>query len=221
MCNFHCVDKSGEIFLESDAKYIFESNNTITNAILENKNKITHYFEFDIYGVVAWNKLYDKKLFDEIRYPRGKIFEDAFTTHKLIDKANKVVASSEYKYYYLWRNDSLTKRCFTPVQLERLEASMDRYGYISGKYPNFEQICRKHIFTDLLYCAYKAYEDGVIFEYRQEIETAVKKAKEYNTDDCGLSKNEKLLIKLLFAEMEKYATAIKIYQTNRPYRSQS
>ena len=217
ICNFYCVDTSGESVLDSSGRYMFRANDAITETVLENDDKIIYYFDFDVYSIVAWNKLYKKNLFDGIRYPCGKIFEDAFTTHKLIDKANKVVASPERKYYYLWRSDGLTKRCFTPIQLERLDASIDRHRYISTKYPTFENVCRKHIFSDLLYCAYKAFEDGAIDEYREEMETAIKKAKEYDADSCGLSRNEKLLIKLLFDDIGKYVQGMKIYSKNRQY----
>jgi hypothetical protein len=218
VCNFYCIDKSGKFVLDFYGRYIFEKNDSIIESVLKNDEKIAHYFDFEVYSIVAWNKLYDKKLFDGIRYPRSKMFEDAFTTHKLINKANKVVVNPECKYYYLWRNESLTKRCFTPVQLERIDASVEVYDYISAKYPKFENMCRREIFSALLYCAYKAFEDGVIAEYREEIETAIKKVKAYSADDCGLSKNEIFLIKLLFNDIGKYVTGIKIYHKNRQYR---
>ena len=217
VCNFYCMDKAGEFVLDFYGRYIFKDNDSIIKSVLENDDKMTHYFDYDPYGVVVWNKLYDKKLFDGIRYPCNKMFEDTFTTHKLMDKANKVTVSPECKYYYLWRSDGLTKKCFTPVQLERIEASIDRYDYISAKHPKFENICRKHIFSDLLYCAYKAFEDGVIAENREEIETSVKKVKVYSTDECDLSKNEKLLLRLLFDDIGKYVTGIKIYHKNRQH----
>ena len=42
---------------------------------------------FEEFGMVAWNKLYSKKLFDGIKYPEGYLFEDVATTYKLFWKA--------------------------------------------------------------------------------------------------------------------------------------
>ncbi|MBV1709533.1 MAG: glycosyltransferase [Erysipelothrix sp.] len=62
--------------------------------------------------VVAWGKLYDKKLFDNIKYPFGKIHEDEFVAHLLIYESKKIVYSSEQLIYYWQRNDSITGKGF-------------------------------------------------------------------------------------------------------------
>ena len=48
----------------------------------------------------ACDKLYKRSLFDEIRYPKDKLYEDLYTTYKLLHKANKIVISNQKKYYY-------------------------------------------------------------------------------------------------------------------------
>lgn len=40
-------------------------------------------------NTAPWNKLYKRHLFDDIRFPIGKGYEDAFTTYRLIYKAKK------------------------------------------------------------------------------------------------------------------------------------
>ncbi|MDR1913037.1 MAG: glycosyltransferase, partial [Clostridiales bacterium] len=39
----------------------------------------------------AWGKLYDRKLFDGVEYPVGRMYEDAATTYKLYYKCGKAV----------------------------------------------------------------------------------------------------------------------------------
>ena len=63
--------------------------------------------------MVAWNKLYLRDLFfddDKIRYPKGKIFEDGYTTYKLIYKAEKVAVIDEAMYFYRQRKDSIMNK---------------------------------------------------------------------------------------------------------------
>lgn len=48
----------------------------------------------------AWNKIYRRRLFYDVRFPEGKIFEDAFTLPLLLKKARKVATISEGLYYY-------------------------------------------------------------------------------------------------------------------------
>ena len=51
-------------------------------------------------GVIVWNKLYDKKLFDKICFPVGHLSEDTAVTHRLIQKANAVYLLNEYLYHH-------------------------------------------------------------------------------------------------------------------------
>lgn len=58
--------------------------------------------------VVAWGKLYKRSLFNDVRFPVGRVHEDEFTTYKLIYKANKIVYTPAQLLYYWQRNDSIT-----------------------------------------------------------------------------------------------------------------
>ena len=39
----------------------------------------------------AWNKMFKKSLFESIRFPKGKVFEDIYTMSPIFQKANKIV----------------------------------------------------------------------------------------------------------------------------------
>lgn len=56
----------------------------------------------------AWGKLYKRELFDGVRYPVGRNYEDMATTYYLFDKASKIVRLPEYLYYYTVRDDSIS-----------------------------------------------------------------------------------------------------------------
>lgn len=48
----------------------------------------------------AWNKLYRRALFEEVRYPVGKVFEDVYTLPKLLRKARCVRTTGHGCYHY-------------------------------------------------------------------------------------------------------------------------
>lgn len=56
----------------------------------------------------AWNKLYKRELFDTIRYPEGRLFEDIATTYKLVYKAKRIVMLDTPLYYYRRREGSIS-----------------------------------------------------------------------------------------------------------------
>ena len=75
--------------------------------------KFLYEKESSMYADVACAKLYKKKLFQKIRYPIGKIHEDAYTTYKLYFNAKKVYFSKSDLYFYYQRNDSIMNEKFS------------------------------------------------------------------------------------------------------------
>ena len=53
------------------------------------------------------NKLFDSNLFDNIRFPKGKYYEDTFVYHELLYKAKSVILTGSDSYWYFERNDSI------------------------------------------------------------------------------------------------------------------
>lgn len=54
-------------------------------------------------GIIAsaWGRLFRRKLFSEIRFPKGRQHEDVAVMYQLFDRAEKIVVGSEKKYFYL------------------------------------------------------------------------------------------------------------------------
>ena len=84
----------------------------------------------------VWGKLYKTSLWNTVRCPEGKLFEDQFTTYKLIDQCEKVVYDSTPRYYYRKRAGSIGHSSFTKKTYELYDAIHEEYQYISQKYPN-------------------------------------------------------------------------------------
>ena len=57
----------------------------------------------------AWNKIYRRCLFDKVRFPVGKVFEDVFTLPQLLDKAQNVVTTDKGLYYYCDNSKGITQ----------------------------------------------------------------------------------------------------------------
>lgn len=83
--------------------------------------------------VVAWNKLYKREIFDDIRYPKGKLHEDEFIIHRIFYKCRKVVVISQALYFYTIRNGSIVAQ-MTPKRIQdSLEAFTDRVAFADEK----------------------------------------------------------------------------------------
>lgn len=83
--------------------------------------------------VVAWNKLYNKRLFENYRYPVGKVHEDEFAVHHLLGMISFAVQLNEELYYYYQRSDSIVGQGYSVKTLDRLSAYEDRLRYYKSK----------------------------------------------------------------------------------------
>lgn len=68
---------------------------------------IDHETAVDIGDSVAWNKLNKKNLFQDIRYPEGRVYEDFSVIHKLIYKASMSYWINESLYFHRVRKGSI------------------------------------------------------------------------------------------------------------------
>lgn len=75
---------------------------------------------------VAWNKLYKKELFNDIKYEEGKIHEDEFIAHKLLYKAQKITYVSKQLYNYIQRENSIVNSMFNVKKLDAVYAFSER-----------------------------------------------------------------------------------------------
>lgn len=56
----------------------------------------------------AWNKIYKRRLFDNIRFPEGRVFEDVATFPKLLQAAKDICTTDKGLYYYTLNEKGIT-----------------------------------------------------------------------------------------------------------------
>lgn len=117
---------------------------TLTSKYLYNKDFIKAK---TMILTVACGKLYEKKLFEGIEYPVGKIHEDTFTTYKLMERSCRVVYLQEPLYYWRQRKNSITHGKWTFSHLAQIEAFGEQLEYYHslGKQRYVEIVLERYI----------------------------------------------------------------------------
>lgn len=67
----------------------------------------------------ACNKIFRRSLFDKVRFPVGKVFEDAYTLPLLMAQCDEIMTASTGMYYYCFNGKGITQTA-TGRQLEDL-----------------------------------------------------------------------------------------------------
>lgn len=71
----------------------------------------------------AWNKIYRRKLFDGVRFPIGKVFEDVWTLPLLLAKNPRVATLSLGGYHYTWNENGISGKA--SAEAEGLRQHLD------------------------------------------------------------------------------------------------
>lgn len=76
-------------------------------------------------------KLFRDSLFDEVRFPEGRLYEDEFTTWRLVARASAVALSDAVRYFYFLRPESATQRIQGVRQLlDRVDALDEQAAHL-------------------------------------------------------------------------------------------
>lgn len=99
-------------------------------------------FLWDNVDSAAWDKLYHRSLFREIRYPLGKIVEDVPTTYRIALDAGKIAMCDKPFYNYLYRANSITTSRISEKTFHFAEHTKKMYPFICENYPQLRNQAR-------------------------------------------------------------------------------
>jgi glycosyltransferase involved in cell wall biosynthesis len=76
--------------------------------------------------VYPWNKLYQKRLFEDIKYEIGNLYDDETVAHKILYNSKKVTYIKTKLYYYVKRKGSMVNSPFNIKKFGRVYALKER-----------------------------------------------------------------------------------------------
>ena len=86
------------------------------------------------------DKLFRKRLFDNIRYPIGRISEDLPVIFTVFMKSRKIAHCGKVKYHYVYREDSISHRPFFFRRIDNTIFSARICKEVSKVYPNMKEL---------------------------------------------------------------------------------
>ena len=90
---------------------------------------INHFWQYNY----ACGKLYHKSVFEDVRYPVGKNFEDTFTTYKLLHKCEKIAYTDLQLYYYFQNEEGISHSPWKPSELVIFDAMQEQMQFYKEK----------------------------------------------------------------------------------------
>lgn len=136
VCEFDYIDNNGKRInhpIDSGALRILNTHDAI-QILLQQKP----------YSNSACGKMFKLADFDNIKFPYRRLYEDTATVYKLFLKCNKVVFTAKAMYYYVWRNQSISKSGFSINQMDGLYYAELMVNEIVTVFPDLDELgmCR-------------------------------------------------------------------------------
>lgn len=107
----------------------------------------------------AWGKLYRKKLFQDVRYPVGKLYEDIPITMNVIHKCRKIAIISNIDYYYLHRKNAIQYTKFNPNKMQAIDYMWQACEFIRINYPEL---------INAAWCRYFCISSNILFQIKDK-----------------------------------------------------
>lgn len=142
---YEAIKKSGTLIVECGLTRVYK--NTLRPhyegedyfLILDKQGYLKEYLENRrLYGS-AWCKLIHRDLAKKIKFPIGKIYEDAFYTLELLNNVDKYTLISGNYYYYYIRENSITTRPFSSKDMDYIEIMEKICNYTLSNFPIYRE----------------------------------------------------------------------------------
>lgn len=112
---------------------------------MNSEKAIEEILKQKLFDTSAGGKLFKKEIFNEIKFPKGKLYEDLRTIYKTFEKAKKITYISEKKYFYRKRPNSITTAKFSDKQMDLYFALEEIEKFLKSKYPKLLPYLEKRI----------------------------------------------------------------------------
>ena len=101
----------------------------------------------------VWSKIYNRNLFDDVRFPEGRVFEDTAIIFKLYDRAKKVGWLNKAYYNYYFNPESISKNAFNPkARYDMVLARKEVFEFATERRLRCVHKTKSWYVKSLLYC---------------------------------------------------------------------
>lgn len=191
------------------------TNSSYACAVYEQFSVAFHeYLHMGIVEKAAWAKLYRAELFDGIRYPTGKVYEDSYTTFKLLYRMKRMVCVPKYIYYYRINDTGIMKSTFSMKRFDILDIRNEMYQFLQSEAYLHKKDIDYFFFRMGIYTYNDCISDGKELEFPDEMNRLYNELVGVSLSKDSWERKYILLFFLLRSNRKLYNRIIKIFRRN-------
>jgi glycosyltransferase involved in cell wall biosynthesis len=198
--------------------YVYEDGKVLTkpglgeDAIFDFSQAMIEMNSHRIFDMAAWSKLYHRDLFNDLRFPVGKLSEDYYIMFRIFDRAQKVSYVDTTCYNYLQRKNSITRS--DKINHDHEYAALEQMKYLDEKYPEMKIV--GHVaYASAALTVYDSYLKNRVRCSKEKLhhfKRVVQENKKYITQANYLSMSKQVQFRLFCLSALLYNVVFKTYR---------
>lgn len=164
-------------------KTVYEGKDTYFDEIYDERkisvyskiNALNKMLHRSLLNDAADSKLYQIKLFDNIRYPKGEVYEDIGTTYKLYSAAEKIALIRIDGCGYFMREGSIQNSKFTKKKMSELRFVKEQKEYLDKKFPELEMATTDRLVSSCFHILFAIIGQKEFEAEQKEVEKLIRK----------------------------------------------
>lgn len=218
---YKCVKKSNCKMAACGRKFVFEDGKVICK-LPKNLERVFSFNEaiiemnnFYFFDMSAWGKIYNRNLFENIRFPEGKLSEDYFIMYQIIELAQKVAYISKPLYNYLQRTSSISRN--KKINHDFILAAKEQMENLENRYPELKSVLHTAYASANLTVADFYIKNRVkcSSQHVNEFRMAIKENLKYINNNKNISISKKIQFYLFLFNYKIYKFIFVIYRKLR------
>lgn len=141
-----------------------------------------------------WGKLYRKELFNNVRFPKGKLYEDEATFYLLLAESKCTVCINEKLYAYFQRKDGIIRSAFNPQKMDYIRHTEQLKMYVEKTYPELKNAAISKLLWSNLHIWLQINNKREFQKEYSEIEETIKRYRHIVLFDPQVRKINKFLL---------------------------
>lgn len=199
------------IELKEQSQFSFDSG--ADNAeLIERKELYRKIFLQEGTDAFLWAKLYKKNILDNIRCPKGEIYEDIRIIDKIIEKCNIIVYTNYTGYGYIQHKGSITHGEMSDKYMSCIKAAEDLLELVKNKYPEIEYAAiRKYIYANYHVLDVSVFSDKYD-DISKQIKENILKYKKFIFKSRYVSRTKKVQTVFLMGSFSVYKILYRLFK---------
>ena len=172
------------------------------------------FAQLDI-DVSMCTKLFKRKIFDEIRFPIGELYEDMQVIGQVVEACERIVAMDNKGYFYYQRAESIMYGSMSEKRMKLVSCMESLHEQMDKRYPKAEEAARTRCVRCYIHVFNRTIFDDAFKAQEEELRKKIVQEKKFVRKGQYFGRHEKVAVEMIALNVGLYKLFLKIYRRNK------